>query len=75
MGPQHRYDDRQQGEDRSDTVTVSPAWPTSKLLAPVRSAPSRMRAFIVEVTDHSLDLFVTQNSAIIDVYLRNFRTL
>ena len=31
-------------EDRSDTVTVSPAWPTSKLLASVRSAPSRIRA-------------------------------
>ena len=31
-------------EVRSETVTVSPAWPTSKLVASVRSAPSRMRA-------------------------------
>ena len=31
-------------EVRSETVTVSPAWPTSKLVASVRRAPSRMRA-------------------------------
>ena len=31
-------------EVRSETVTVSPAWPTSKFVASVRRAPSRMRA-------------------------------
>ena len=31
-------------EVRSETVTVSADWPTSKLVASVRSAPSRIRA-------------------------------